>query len=184
MATQRTRRSVSVAVIVAVAVGLTACAGRPGTAATVDGEPVSEAELAQTVADWTQIAPANPATVLQELVISPFVIDAAAQAGVGASEEDGRAILRTAAEAAGTDPADLHVGPGLLLVGQRFAAQQAAQEAGRASAVEQAATEAIGAADIQVSPRYGTWEVLGVVEVENPWFVGAPTPASAATPTP
>ena len=184
MATLRTRWWRTTAVLAVAALGLAACAGQPGAAATVDGEAISEAELAQTVADWTQLAPATPATVLQELVISPFVIEAAAAAGVGASEEDGREVLLAAAEDAGVDPADLHIGPGLLLIGQRFAAQDAALEASKGRVIEEAATTAIRDAEIQVNPRYGAWEDLGVVAVRPPWFVGAATPAAAVTPAP
>jgi hypothetical protein len=156
---------------------LAACAGAPGSAAVVDGDPISEAALADAVAEWNTLAPATPAAVLQELIISPFIVDAAAAAGVGASEDDARALLEREAQAAGVDPASVDVGPGLLLVGRRFAAQEKASAAGRTQAVEDAAVQAIQEADIEVSPRYGTWDQVRITPLVRPWLVG--TPASA-----
>jgi hypothetical protein len=171
---RRAARTIGAALAVAT---LAACAGSPGSAAVVDGRPITESALADAVADWGQLTTAAPASVLQELIISPFIVDAAAAAGVGASEEDARDLLAREAERAGLDPASLDVGPGLLLVGRRFVAQEQAAEAGVTQAVEAAAIEALGEAHIEVSPRYGTWGDLGITALARPWLVGAPTQA-------
>jgi len=178
--TTRRLRTAMVAAAMVLAAGLAGCSGTPGAAAVVDGEPISETTLAQTVSDLGQITDLPPQSVLQELIISPFLIEAATEAGFGTSEEEALAFLDDAAANAGVDPAGLEFGPGALLLGRRFAAQAKAQEAGRVNDVEAAATDLIRAADVEVSPRYGRWEDLGITYISRPWLVGAtaaPTPA-------
>jgi len=169
-----------VAAAMVLAAGLAGCSGTPGAAAVVDGEPISEATLAQTVADLGQITDLPPQTVLEELIISPFLVEAATEAGFGTSEEEARAFLDDAATNAGLEPAGLEFGPGALLLGQRFAAQAKAQEAGRVSDVEAVATQSVLAADVEVSPRYGRWEDLGITYISRPWLVGASAAPTSA----
>lgn len=180
MVTTRRLRTAMVAAVLVLAAGLAGCSGTPGAAAVVDGEQISEATLAQTVADLGQFTDVPPQTALQELILSPFIEEAAAANGFGVSDQEGRAFMEDAATRAGADAADLELGPGALLLGRRFAAQAKAQEAGRVTEVEAAATELIRAADVEVSPRYGRWEDLGITYISRPWLVGAtpaPTPA-------
>lgn len=157
---------------------LAGCSGTPGAAAVVDGEPISEAALAQTVADLGQITDLPPATVLQELIISPFLLAAASDSGFGASQAEARAFLDEAATDAGVDPQSLEFGPGAILLGQRFAAQQKAQTAGEVTSLEADATELLAAAEIEVSPRYGRWDETGLTYISRPWFIGSTEPAS------
>ncbi len=178
MASVRARLVRVAGVVVALGLVLGGCAGQPGAAAVVDGEAITEATLAATVEDLSAISELPPVTVLQELIISPFLIEAAAEAGFGASEDEARAFLDDAAAGAGLDPADLEFGPGAILLGQRFAAQGKAQAAGRVTDVEAVATALIEAADVEVSPRYGQWEDLGITYISRPWLVGASASAS------
>ena len=180
MVTTRRLRTAIVAAATVLAAGLAGCSGTPGAAAVVDGEPISEATLSQTVEDLGQITELPPRTVLSELIISPFLVEAATEAGFGTSEEEARAFLDDAAANAGVDPAGLEFGPGALLLGQRFAAQAKAQEAGRVNDLEADATDLILAADVEVSPRYGRWNDVGITYISRPWLVGAtPAPTSA-----
>lgn len=169
-----------VAVVTVLAAGLAGCSSTPGAAAVVDGQAISEATLAQTVADLGQIADVPPQAVLEELILSPFLLEAATEAGFGTSEDEARAFLDNAATNAGIEPAGLEFGPGALLLGQRFVAEDKAEAAGRVSEVRDVATDLVLSADIEVSPRYGRWEDLGITYISRPWLVGAtPAPTSA-----
>ena len=155
---------------------LTGCAQRSGVAAVVDGQPITEATLAETVADVAAISPATPRNVLQALIVSSFWIEAASEAGLGASEQEGRALLDQLVSDSGGDPAAEQYGPGLVRIARVLVAQQKATDRGQEH--EQALTAAAAArilvADVEVSPRYGQWSGEVVVPVLPSWFVGAP----------
>lgn len=162
------------AVLAVVALLLTGCAGRPGAAAIVDGDVITEATLARTVADVSVIAPTLEARrVLEVLVVGPFWLEAAADAGFGTSTNEGLAYVEALAERAGVEPGPDGFGPGIVLIGQMSAAQEKAQAEGQGLALEQEAFVRIGEVTVEINPRYGQWAPGGIAPSTWPWLVGA-----------
>lgn len=175
MATVRTRWSRTVVVLAALTAGLGACAGQPGTAATVDGDVITEAELAETVREVNLFTTATPADVLMLMIASPFIVDAGADAGMAVSEQEALEFFDASATAAGLDPAELSYGPGIVLIGQGLLVERKAEQAGQGAAIHAEAVAQLGEADVVVSPRHGTWDpaTSSIAALEQPWIISA-----------
>lgn len=163
-----------VALIAAVGVLLAGCTARPGVAAVVDGEPLRESTLAETVTQLHVFSDAPPRSVLQALVVSPFWREAAAEVGVAASEDEGRAHLDGIFEQAGAREPEGGYATGLLDIARVVVSQEKSVEAGLDGELGALAERLILAATIEVSPRYGEWSSQGITPVARDWFV---TPA-------
>lgn len=178
MTDQRARRPFTrqswvrlLAVPLALVLALAGCAGQPGAAAIVDGEVISDAYLAETVADLSTFSDAPPASVLQALIVAPFWIEAAAEAGYGASDDEAEALLVDLAESNGVSPDTVDAGPGLLSIARVTAAQDKANASGEGTAVAAVVNERVNGAEIVVNPRYGEWVLdQGVQTVPRPWL--------------
>ena len=158
------------AVLVA-ALLLGGCAVRAGDAALVDGEPITEQLLAETVADLAAISEAPPRNVLQALIVNQFWLEAAGEAGLGASEQEGRALLdELVAESAGEPGREYS--PGIVAIARVLVAQRKAAESGQELELALAAAARLAEADIEVSPRYGAWSGDVVAPVLPAWLVG------------
>lgn len=159
------------AVPLAIVLALAGCAGQPGAAAIVDGEVISEAYLAETVADLSVFSDAPPASVLQALIVAPFWVDGAAEAGYGASDDEAEALLADLAASNGVSPSTVEAGPGLLSIARVTAAQDKANASGEGTAVAGVVQERVNDAEIVVNPRYGEWVLdQGVQSVPRPWL--------------
>lgn len=163
------RALVAVAVLV-----LAGCSARPGVAAVVDGETISEAALSETVHDFRVFSDAPPGSVLQALVVSPFWIEAAAEAGLGTSTQEGRARLESLAAETGAAAERAQFGPGLVSIARVIVAQQKAIEAGVAAELAAEVDRLVREAEIEVSPRYGEWSQEGLVATSPPWLLPEP----------
>lgn len=176
----RRARTVFAALLVAGAVLLAGCAQAPGTAAVVDGRVVSEREVQRTTADLRALLP-NPldgSAVLVALIVGPYFVDAAAENGVGVSDDQARALAGQIAAGQGREVGDLDLGQGTLdllkftLASERLAQLPEGQE------VLRAVEDEVFAADIDVSPRYGDLGETGqLVRPELPWMGEPPRPA-------
>lgn len=163
------------AAIAALALLLVGCAGQPGAAAIVDGAAISEATLAETVADVSLLAPSLEARrVLEVLVVGPFWLAAAADAGFGTSTNEGLAYVEMLAERAGVDPDADGFGPGIVLIGQMSAAQEKAAAQGQGAVLEEEAFARVARATVEISPRYGQWAARAIAPSAWPWLVGGP----------
>lgn len=152
------------------ALGLTAC-GSANTAAVVNGDVISEQD-AQTAAQQITEAfdlqtPLTTTDAVSSLVLAPFVIDAAADSGHPVSAEAARAAL-----SAIDDPNEAAV----TLV-RANSAYQVLTNADHAAILEE-----ISKADVQVNPRYGTFDPSQGVVPNQPNWIKAPGRAPAATP--
>lgn len=177
-ASTRLRRVLALLVL---GLALTGCAGQPGAAAVVDGEAITEATLADTVADLRVFSPAQPADALQALIVAPIWLEVSRRAGLGVSEQEAETFLDDAATRAGVDPAGLTYGPGIVQIAQVSVAQEKAASTGQVEAVAAAVSERVRAAEIEVSPRYGAWDgAAGLVPLDNAWLI-TPAPRVART---
>ncbi len=158
------------------AVALTGCgAGSPGVAATVNGTTISEsavddiAHVLQTLRESTPQAPAQSvprADIVGQLVIRPAVLDAARQAGDLVEP----AAVRYAYAQRLADPSDATVEllQVLTITGQLKPAQ-----------IEKVVQD-LSRADIELSPRYGTFDpARGIVQAQPNW-IGGTSPDTGA----
>lgn len=152
---------------------LSGCSGNPRAAATVEGRTVTTATLDATVADLEAFIPSvDPRTVLVALMVAPHFIDAAAEHGVGVSDQDALDLIEMNLEASGTTR-DEPVGDGTVEV-IRFT--MAANNLGTlpdSNDVLGALDQEIRELDIDVNPRYGTFDPAAgsIVADELPWIV-------------
>lgn len=172
-------------VVVALVLAVSGCSGSvtpgmqgtamPGTAATVNGEAITDAFLAETVADLSAFSEASPASVLQALIVAPFWIEAAAEAGYGSSEDEAAAFLAELAEDNGLDPPTTPAGPGLITIARVTVSQNKASESGDRVAIDAVVNERVRTAEILVNPRYGEWvQDKGIQSVPEPWSTTTP----------
>lgn len=154
------------------------CAPAPGAAATVGSDVISESTVATVVAELGPFLsqPLTPSAAIAELVAAPVVLDVAAGAGFGASEDDASATLEALAEQAGMEPTEFS--EDTLLVARSVLARSAMQSAPDAADLFGDVDTQVAELDVTVSPRYGEWDGRAVVAVVPDWIV-QPAPDEA-----
>lgn len=175
---RRTRGRVLVATAVLAGGALLAgCSGHPGAAAVVDGRTISADELATASEQLLPIfRGAATQDLLGVLITEPYATAVAADRGVGVSDEQARELLRTVtAQALGEEAAaDAEFGEGALAVARYSLAATALQDLPDAQAAAEDFQERVDAADVEVNPRFGTFEAGVVAAPTLPsWVVGA-----------
>lgn len=151
------------------ALALAGCAQQPGTAATVEGERITQSALAATVEDLDTLngAASAPSQVLTSLVFAPVVVDVSREAGVGVSADEATALLDEAALAAGLEPWDYAAGT-IQIAELQLASQYGASIAGLNEEITLRAAEM----DVTVNPLYGEWEgAAGIAPTQWPWLI-------------
>ncbi len=163
----RLPRWVALGAAVAVVAGSGGCAGESGAAGVVDGRRISVEQVQQAAADLEAFSgqPVAQQQVLYFLVIGPYVIDAAARAGVGVSQNDARTQLADQVE----EPSQGGV-----------EALQAAQAVSRLTSLSEdqakpvldGVVNQLRSADIDLSPRYGEFdkEQLTIAPPQENWI--------------
>ncbi|KQX69348.1 hypothetical protein [Angustibacter sp. Root456] len=177
------RRGLKAAAAAAVAaVALAACTpGQAGAAAIVGDRRISTSEVSQAAQGIKQ---GNPQlaqgqglerTVLFFLVISPYVLSAAEQNGVGVSADTAREMLPNVHDA----------DPGAVRVLRTFVALQKLQQAGKNDALTQIQKD-VAAAEPELNPRYGTFDVkqMAVVDAPPNWIAPRAEPTASSGDTP
>ncbi len=136
-----------VAVVTAGLLLLSGCAMDAGTAATVEGQEISESGLHEATRQFNQIAqqPVTPAQVLEVLVQLPVLDEVGDQAGVDFTDDEYRNAM---VEAGLSDPHPLAVD---FLRGLNI--QNTLPQLG-----EEVPAEALAELDVQLNPRYGSWD--------------------------
>jgi hypothetical protein len=172
--------------LLAAAVGVAGCTPTPGAAAVVGDRriPVSDVQSA-TVDVLELVGPdvqVGQPQVLSWLVLAPFVLDEAARRGVGVSPDDARQQFSADPQRQVADPSDAAIrAVQSALVISRLRSQLQPEQAQQAA---DAVLQRVRAAGVQVSPRYGRFELsnFSVQAVRPEWLAGTGT--SAATPQP
>ena len=159
---------------VALAIALGGCAGQPGTAAVVDGERISQAQVEAVHTDLVEVFQGvTGPQVLQSLIIAPFVLDAAQAEGVAVSDEQARTFLQDTATQAGADAGTEFSDASVELLRSDLSLQ-GIQSLGNAAEVMAGIETAIAEADVELSPRYGSGFDLaggGIAPLATPWIV-------------
>ncbi len=159
-----------------VAVSQSGCAAsEAGAAAVVDGRRISVQDVQQAAADFEAFTgqPIPQQQVLYFLVIGPYVVDAAAQAGVGVSPDDARVQL--------TQRIDNPSGSGVSALQAAESVSRLTQlSEDRAKPILDRVVSTLRSVDIELSPRYGQFDTEQITitpPVEN--WIEAP---AASTP--
>lgn len=150
---------------------LGACAPAPGAAATVNGRVVGEDQVASVVEELSPYlqSPLTPSQAIQALVAAPAVIDVAAQADLGVSEEDARGTLAQLSGQTGAGSVDYS--DATILVTRYLLATSLIQADPAAADLTAEATTAVSELDVTVSPRYGGWDGQVVTAPTYDWIV-------------
>lgn len=176
MTSTRLKRGLAAAAVVAGLV-LGGCSAQPGAAAVVDGQRISENEVAQAVADFTAITgqPVDAPTMLGTLIVAPILLGAAAENGVAASRAEAIALLDQQAAALERPVPEDGYGDGVIKVAQMTIVNQGLQAVPDAQSVIMDINQRVATADVEVSPRYGQFDpaVAAVTAEALPWIATA-----------
>jgi hypothetical protein len=174
------RRLTGLALVAAATLTASACGSvQAGAAAVVGNRRISVADLQQATTDITTYAKAQDATstvaqdkVLLFLILEPDLVQAAADAGVGVSEDTARSEL---AKYSVPKPSQ-----GAVDAIRSLAALNSLQSANKQQELASFATK-LRAEKIDVNPRYGRFDPasLNIVAVTPNWLVATPTPTTA-----
>jgi len=169
----RLSRGIAAAALLA-GLALGGCSANPGAAAVVDGQRISEEELARTVADFSTVVgqPVEARQLLGTLIVAPAILEVAADYGVAASDEEAAQLLDGQLEAAGETPPEEY-SDGVIQVAKVVIVNQQMMMAPDANAAIEEVNARIAEADIEVSPRYGEFDPAAgeVLADELPWIV-------------
>ena len=167
---------------------LAGCSGTPGVAATVEGRTITTAQVADAYEQLHPYLPAAASTdILAALIQEPVYSRLADQAGSGVSDDAAAALLdqvvTQAAQSTGSEPGPApEWNDASLLVGRYVVALN---NLGATSDPEAAAavTEAMQKADVEVNPRFGSFDPNGVLVAPTtpPWIA---KPGETPEPTP
>ncbi|HET9655507.1 MAG TPA: SurA N-terminal domain-containing protein [Kineosporiaceae bacterium] len=189
---RRGRRLAGLAVAVAAALTASGCGTvQSGAAAVVGDRRISVAELQQATTDLQSYVNARPnATgakqtvgqdqVLLYLVLEPYLVKAASDAGVGVSDDEARSKFTTAKVAKPSQ--------GAVDVLRADFALSSLTQARKAQELNSVA-EQVRSLKIEVNPRYGKFDPqqILIVPTTPDWLLqpsGAAGPAGAGTPAP
>ena len=169
---------VAVTITVSLAASLSACAGRPGTAAVVEGTTISQSELETAQQEIVALIPGVSASaILGNLIGTPIFVQVAQDNGVGVSIDDAKALLAAKAAEVGL-PTDHDYGTGAIDIARVSIAVDNLSQLADGEAILAEAQAAIGGQEITVNPRYGTFDPASaqLLTVSDPdWIVQAPT---------
>lgn len=173
----RVRGALVAAVVGSVLLG--GCSAQPGAAGVIDGRTISTDTVDRTVREVEPVLNgAEPANVLGSLMFAPYYIEAAEENGVGVSTEETRGMLDEAATSLGVPATDWSQSS-IDLVRFFLSAQNLqALDPQITAAVQQE----LAATDIEVNPRYGTFDEESgqIVPLDLPWIVDGTADEGAA----
>jgi len=170
------RRAPVILVLGALLAGaLSGCSGEAGAAAVVDGHKITVAELQATAKDLAPyLKDVSQANVLLVLIVAPTFDKAAAQEGVGVSDQQARDLLASQApKGSGKAAAPTEFSPGAIEVARFTLVQQQLQGLPNAAAVAKRVTKQLAALHPEVNPRYGKIDLTTgkLTSPSYPWLV-------------
>lgn len=155
-----------------------------GSAAVVGGRRISVSDVQSATVDaqaWVgEGSQITPTQVLYFLAIGPYIQETASRYGVGISEEDARASLKTrvgAPSVAGVDV--IRTNASLAALEQRLGEERIAEALGEVG-------KQLVADGFEMNPRFGRFDPkTGRVTMPQPnWLVGSPPSEEEAVPSP
>lgn len=169
----RARGTVALGAALLVTGLLTACSGHPGAAAVVDGERLGTDVLTTAYEELRPLFPGvTTPDLLTILVTEPLLSEVAAERGLGVSDEQARTFLEgAAAQRLGEDAGDVRFGDAAVAVARYSLVVEALQGAQDAQAAADEFRQRVEDADIEVNPRFGTFEDTAVAAPARPSWV-------------
>ncbi|MFV0254221.1 MAG: hypothetical protein ACK5H2_12915 [Beutenbergiaceae bacterium] len=167
----------SLAVVAVAGVLVSGCAtGSPGTAATVDGHAISQEEVSTVlleVGPFVQYLDPRATSwdstqALVAMIVAPALNEAAADGGVGVSDEDAERVLAGLAEQLDVEAPELSESS-TEVVRYHIAVATIANAANSAEIVDDANAR-VEELDVTLSPRYGTWADDATHYPNFPWI--------------
>jgi len=174
------------ATVLAAGIALSGCAGKPGAAAIVDGQTISEQALAQSgraLQPFLQ-SQLTPSSMLSSMIQADVFLQVASEHGMGISAEEARDYLENIAEQAGIDAPESYP-EGTLDVTRMLMATQKLSTSQECATIQQEVVHELSEMDVSISPRYGTWDPEGssgslVKEPSPDWLISSDdTPGTA-----
>lgn len=166
------RMKAKVAASVLLVAGLVAgCSGQGGVAATVNGETISVEQVNDGMALSPFFAePPAPADIVMSLIEARSVIDAAKEEGMGVSAEEAEDFLDSIG--AQEIRVDGEYSEAVLDIARMSLISQSLQTAPQGQGVIEAMNDYIVNADIELNPRYGTWDIEqgGLLQEAPEWI--------------
>lgn len=146
--------------LTAAGLALTACSGQPGAAAVVDGQRISENDVAQTVEVWQPLLQErlSPAAMLAPMIQAPVLLDVAAEHGIGASVDDATQYLNDRAEQAQVTPPEEYPNGALEVARMQIVVEVLNSGSVDPQQISADLTERLGELEVELSPRYGEWD--------------------------
>lgn len=140
---------------------LAGCAGQPGVAATVDDRVITESDLARFVSDGESVLAQEPTAdaALSMLILIPWFLDIAADAGAAVSEHDAVDLLEEVLAQTGAEAPEDGFGTGMIDLA-RWQLVQTELSSGEVLAPDFNAELSVllDEAEIEVNPRYGEFD--------------------------
>jgi len=180
VANRNTRVSRAVGMMAVVGLAVTACGAQPGAAAVINGEGLSEDYLAAAVADYNELLgqQIEPKDMLATLIVIPTLVDTGAEHGIGVSRSQAADLLAAQAELTGQEAPQDGYSEGMLDIAQLQLVNREISQSPAGTQIMEEFWQAIEAADIDVNPRYGSFEFE---ENTGPQIVSPPLPWLADT---
>ena len=176
-----TRRTLAMAALVGIV--LSACGAQPGAAAVIDDRTVSENYLADAVTDYRELLgqPIAPKDMLATLIIVPTLVETGADHGIGVSRSEASQLLEMQAEMSGQEIPAEGYSEGLIDIAQMQLVNSQISQSPQAGAILDDFWQTIENSDIEVNPRYGSFEfddVAGpqIAAPSLPWLTEPATP--------
>ena len=166
--------------LTAAGLALTACSGQPGAAAVVDGQRISEYDVAQTVEIWQPLLQdrLSPAAMLAPMIQAPVLLDVAAEHGIGASLDDATQYLNDRAEQAQVTPPEEYPDGALEVARMQIVVEMLNSGSVDPQQISADLTERLGELEVELSPRYGEWDAEaaggGFITPTTPEWILAP----------
>ncbi|SEE96028.1 hypothetical protein [Ruania alba] len=181
--TSRTRRIVPpVVAVLSAALFAAGCAGEPGAAAVVNGETISESELAETTEALAPFlnAEVGPDLMLATMIQAPVLLDVAAEHGVAASVDETETYLDGLSAQAQVEAPESYPA-GAIEVARFLIVSGELGQSPDAQAIGAAMNEQMAELDVEISPRYGSWdpelaEGSAIAPAQHDWLLAPAAP--------
>lgn len=162
-------------VLTAAATVLAGCSGSPGTAAVVDGERVTDAEVAQAVEDYASVTgqEALPGAIVYTLVDGLVLNDIAGSYGLAYSRDEVVEYFTQVAESAGGSVPEDGLSPAFVELGRTLLVNSSVATDPEAQAIATDFVAARQAADVEVNPRYGEVRDGQLAPTSREWLATA-----------
>lgn len=160
------RRIATTALVIAATATLAAGCARPGTAAMVDGERITDEQVATLSADMERLQGVAPASseIMSSLITVGPVLEVAEEAGIGVTDQQGIELLDSVVTSGGGEPWDYS---DELIDIARLSYISQSLDAETNELINQRLLDI----EADVNPRYGSWDPsLGVVPTTWPWL--------------